>query len=297
MSLLKLIAFVANHPANAGHRLQALLRLLRWQIASRLVSCDMVHEWIGGSRFLARSGEHGLTGNIYVGLQEFHDMAFVLHMLRPGDFFVDVGANVGSYSILACAVAGARGCAIEPVPATFARLLENMRINHLEDSVQCMNVGLGSALGTLRFSSDMGVCNRALGASENRAGDIMVQATTLDLLLAGRRPCLIKIDVEGYEAAVLAGARETLSDHELKAVIIEVNGSGERYGFTESQLFDTMAGYGFHACTYDAAERRLNTPDSMAKRASDNTIFVRDPEQVGERLRNAQGFSVNGNRF
>lgn len=43
----------------------------------------------------------GATGNWYCGLQEYEDMSFVLHALRPGDLFVDVGANIGSYSILA----------------------------------------------------------------------------------------------------------------------------------------------------------------------------------------------------
>jgi hypothetical protein len=56
----------------------------------------------------ATSGMTGATGNLYVGLHEFEEMAFLLHFLRPGDLFADVGANVGSYTILA-AVAVERG--------------------------------------------------------------------------------------------------------------------------------------------------------------------------------------------
>lgn len=50
----------------------------------------------------------GATGNIYVGLHEFEDMAFLLHVLRRTDLFVDVGANIGSYTILAGGAAGAK---------------------------------------------------------------------------------------------------------------------------------------------------------------------------------------------
>ena len=70
-----------------------------------------------------RHGETGLTGNLYAGLHEFADMAFVMHALRPTDLFVDIGANAGSYTILACAVAKARGCAFEPLPSTYRRLV------------------------------------------------------------------------------------------------------------------------------------------------------------------------------
>ena len=64
-----------------------------------------------------------MTGNIYCGLVEFADMAFVLHVLRAGDLFVDIGANAGAYTLLASSVAGAKTTCFEPAPATYARLL------------------------------------------------------------------------------------------------------------------------------------------------------------------------------
>ena len=61
----------------------------------------------------------GATGNIYTGLHEFEDMMFLLHLLRPGDIFVDAGANIGSYTVLASAVVGAKSISFEPVPPLF----------------------------------------------------------------------------------------------------------------------------------------------------------------------------------
>jgi FkbM family methyltransferase len=295
MSALSLLSFVANHPLNEGQKLQALLRLARWQIGSRLVSGDVVHEWVNGSKFLVRSGETGLTGNIYAGLQEFSEMAYLAHALRRDDLFVDVGANVGSYTILACAAIGARGCSIEPVPATFQRLVENVRLNHLEDRVQCFNLGVSSEAGFLQFSSDMDVGNRALADGEQRAGGIRVPVQSLDSLLEGRAPNLIKIDVEGYETRVLAGAVCTLGNPSLHSVIMEVNGSGDKYGFDESQLSATMAGYGFGAYSYLPRERRL--VENQAGQPTENIIFVRDIERVRQLVRDAECVSVNGKRF
>ena len=52
-----------------------------------------IFDWIEGSKLAARNGMTGATGNIYCGLHEFVDMAFLLHLLRPSDLFVDVGAG------------------------------------------------------------------------------------------------------------------------------------------------------------------------------------------------------------
>src|ERR1700681_3691909 len=129
MSMLNVVKFLVSHPLNKYAKLSAIARIVKWQIGARLVPGDVVFEWINGSRFLVRKGETGLTGNIYAGLHEFPDMGYLLHVLREDDLFVDVGANVGSYTILACSVRRARGFAFEPVPTTYKRLFENIRLN------------------------------------------------------------------------------------------------------------------------------------------------------------------------
>lgn len=295
MSALSLLRFVAGHPLNSGQRVRALVRLARWQLGSRLLAGDVVHEWVNGSKFLVRSGETGLTGNVYAGLQEFAEMAYLMHVIRPDDLFVDVGANVGSYTLLACAAAGGRGVAIEPVPATFHRLLQNMRLNHLESAVQSYNLAIGSAPGELRFSCDMDVGNRVLADGEVREGGISVPVTTLDVLLKDQSPTLIKIDVEGYESPVVAGAEQTLRKASLHSVIMELNGSGERFGFDERRVFEAMADHGFGAYTYLPQTRQLEL-ERRGQHRTENTIFVRNPELVRARVKDAAAFSVNDRR-
>src|SRR6188768_213885 len=104
MSLSQTLRFIADHPLNRQHKSAALLRFLKWQIGIRLLPGRVVYDWINGTSFIVQRGETGLTGNLYCGLHEFSDMAFVLHAVGAGDLFVDVGANVGSYTLLACSV-------------------------------------------------------------------------------------------------------------------------------------------------------------------------------------------------
>jgi FkbM family methyltransferase len=89
-------------------------------------------------------------------------MGYLLHVVRQEDVFFDVGANVGSYTILACGATGAKGYSFEPVPTTYHRLCENVMINNLQGRVNCYNVGLGEKKETLRFTANQDSTNHAV---------------------------------------------------------------------------------------------------------------------------------------
>ena len=230
------------------------------------------------------------TGNWYCGLHEHREMAFVLHVLRESDLFLDVGANVGSYTILASGAVGARSIAVEPVPATYVHLRENVSLNDLVGRVRCWQGGLGDRAGSLRFTSGLDTVNHVLAPGEEMPA-VEVPVTTLDELVGDDIPTLIKIDVEGYEYAVLKGAQRTLADLRLLAVVMETNGSGERYGVSDDQLVAALRDHGFAMYNYDPFARRL----SATERTDGNTIFVRDTDAVNARSIEARRFAlVNG---
>jgi len=106
-NMLRQLKFVTNHPLIRRNPIAALMRVAAWQVRSR-TQTECLHVWIEGTRLAVRKGMTGATGNIDCGLHEFADMAFVLHTLRAEDVFLDIGANVGTYSVLASDVCGAR---------------------------------------------------------------------------------------------------------------------------------------------------------------------------------------------
>lgn len=296
MSLLKTIKFITNHPLNKQNKIKAIIRFVQWQVGSRLVTGNIVYNWINGSRFLVKTGETGLTGNIYTGLHEFQDMAFLLHVLRSDDVFVDVGANVGSYTILASSVVGARSYAFEPVPSTYSRLVDNVRLNHLDELVNCINKGVGEKVGNMHFTIDLDTTNHVLANGENIYNSINVEVTSLDNALKGTSPTFMKIDVEGYETLVLQGADNILNNQALHSVIMELNGSGERYGFDESRIIALMYDYGFTSYSYDPMNRILIDLGGKILNIG-NTLFVRNKALVLDRLMNAPKTSVHGREF
>lgn len=296
MSVLDSLRFIRQHPIGRRRTARCVGDWLRWQVGSRLVPGPVAVTWIGGARLLVVPGMTGATGNVYVGLHEFEEMAFVTHLLRPGDLFVDVGANIGSFTVLAAAVAGASGISFEPYPATFARLQDNIRINQLERLVSARRLALGEQAGEIQFTSSLDTVNHVLAPEENgSSGLVSVPVSRLDTELGDRTPTAIKIDVEGYETSVLAGAGSTLSNDKLLAVVMELNGSGARYGFRDEDLHQRMLSNGFGSCRYAPFSRELEElPDAVCPFG--NGVYVRRAqlEAVRQRLAEAPTLSIKG---
>jgi FkbM family methyltransferase len=286
MSIIRSLRFYINHPLNKSRKSRTVLNYLKWQVGSRLVPGAVVFDWVAGTKAIIRPGDLGMTINIYCGLHEFEDMAYLLDVMTPDDMFVDVGANVGSYTILACGARGARGYCFEPVPATFKRLRENLDINHLGSRVTALNIGVADSDGELNFTSKNGPENRVVRNQDTSGDAITVPVRTLDSVISQEAVTFLKIDVEGFETAVLKGASSVLSSPSLHSVLIELNGLGAQYGFEEDRIIERMTGFGFSMYAFEPRTRQLRRLD-IKNTASSNTLFLRNESEIMKRIANA----------
>jgi len=171
MDAVDSLRFIFGHPLNRGRPVSTAARMLGWQVRSRLNDVAPV-DFANGASLLVSRRMNGANYNVYCGLYEFEEMSFLMHFLRPGDVFVDVGANVGSYSVLAASV-GAHAIAFEP-GEHFDDLARN--VAHNGYAVDCRRTAVGDGANGLV-----------------RLDDAVDYAT------------LIKVDAGGLEAAVVAG--------------------------------------------------------------------------------------------
>lgn len=281
-----------DHPLGRRDRAGTLARFLRWQVGSRLLDTAVAMPFVDDTRLLVRAGMRGATGNIYVGLMEFEDMAFMLHLLRSEDKFLDVGANVGVYSILA-ASRGARVQAMEPVPATYEQLLDNVYLNRFHTLITPKNVGVGRQPGELQFSTRTGPTNRVLAEGETTEDAVTVAVEPLDDL--ADEATMIKIDVEGFEAEVIRGANALFQKHTLQAVLTELNGLGSRYGFNDDDVHAWLLEFGFKPVSYEPFSRHLTPLDHH--NMAGNTLYVRSSGELEQRLREARIVVWGSTRF
>ncbi len=264
-ALPRLLRFLAAHPLVRRDPLGAAARLLRWQTIARRGG-TLEAPWVEGPaglvRLRLRPGLSSATACWYAGLTDPAEMGFVLQALRPGDRMVDVGANVGVYAALAAGAAGARVLALEPAAETLPDLAAMLALNGLEHRVEVRALAAGAAAGRLRFTQGRGTTNRAAadGAAE-------VPVETLDALCGADPPLLLKVDVEGAEPAVLAGAAGLLAGARLKAAILETAGP------TDAAVDGTMRSAGFAPFAHDPFRRLLSPLPGPAR---PNTLYLRD---------------------
>jgi FkbM family methyltransferase len=280
LQIRQIARFLCNHPLTRDHRAAGFARVCKWQIESRLRR-EVVVPWVGGIQLAARRGMTGATGNIYAGLHEFADMAFTLHFLRPDDLFLDVGANIGSYTLLASGLCKAITIAFEPDPQTMMLLRRNIDLNNLHGRVVLEQAAVGAEEGKVEFTVGLDTCNHL--AKGNGGQTQRVSMRTLDSVTYLNPPTMIKVDVEGYEADVFQGARAMLNEPMLKVVITE----GQRPADVALLL-----NAGFVRYEYDPFQRMLSRATGPG--SGDNALFIRDPSFVATRLKTSPSFQVLG---
>lgn len=291
MSLFKIINNILNHPININNKLKAILCFAKWQLGSRILNCPVSVPFVNESRLLVQTGMTGATGNIYNGLHEFEDMAFLLHFLRPKDLFLDIGSNVGSYTVLASAVVGSQSISIEPIPDTYQILLQNIRLNGIDPLCKCYNIGISSKIGKLPFTTNLDSMNHVVNNKTLTANTCMVTVTTLDkLLISHSFPILIKIDVEGHHAEIIKGATKTLSNPNVIALIIEYESMNMIYK-QNSYVHSVITNYKFMPYKYLPFEKILIPLKTY--NTTRNTIYIKDISFAKQRIESSSIFNIN----
>ena len=180
--------------------------------------------------------------------------ACILEHLQPGDCFVDVGANVGFYSLVASRRVGPRGTVVsfEPNPTTCAALRRNIALNR-STNVSAFDIALSDRCGQAEFFADSngnsGASSLMRRGSHATPGTVITE--TWDVFAARRPqpfPRLVKIDVEGGEVEVLRGMCGLLAGPRRPSVILEVSEwSLRQAGSSREELFEIMDGHGYAA--------------------------------------------------
>src|SRR5436853_2142802 len=111
--IIKLLKIIYNHPFNSDNKINGILRFFKWQINCIINKYPVVAPFTENTRFLAWKGLSSATANMYCGLWDYEGMGFLLHFLRSEDTFFDVGANIGSYALLASGEIGAKTICFE----------------------------------------------------------------------------------------------------------------------------------------------------------------------------------------
>ena len=267
------VRFVWEHPANAGHRPRALLRLAGHQFRARLLR----------RRAIARLGERSLiwvdlhrtsaSKVMYANPPDLPEMQVWRQTMRGGGLFLDVGANVGAYTIWA-AECGAEVISLEPAADTFGLLLENVALNGYR--VKAIQAAAGAHCGTARFTAGRDSVNHL-----DPDGPVEARLVTIDSLIGGRHVVGIKVDVEGFEIEVLRGCTRALSERRIGLIQLEWNAMSQQVlGTDRRPVADLLAQHGYQLFRPDPQGCLVPVTDS----GFGADVFARPAvKQVGKR--------------
>ncbi len=166
---------------------------------------------------------------MYFGLYEQDEVTLLESLLAPGGCFLDIGANAGFFTLHGAALAGPEGQvhAFEPLPANLARLRETVRENRLSH-VRVVGAAVSDHEGELTFTlPPEGESGWGRVAEGPEAETIRVPCVSIDSYLDSlpdppASVDVVKLDVEGHEAAALRGMQRTLQRHR-PAILMEMN--------------------------------------------------------------------------
>ncbi len=273
---LALAHAVANHPSSRLQKVAIGLRIAARQLHKRVLHRPFWVRWEGSWLQIPIDATSAASA-FYFGRFDFWEFSFLEHFLRPGDHVVDVGANVGVYTLFMAGLVGKGGrvIACEPDPINRDRLSINIQRNGFEQ-VRIVPQAVGERPGTVRFRSGADSVSQV---SSN--GDLEVEVTTLDGLCADQSPRFIKVDVEGYETFVVRGASTLCQGENPPIWLLEMIPPFPTA--SRSDLIDLLTAWGYGFYDFDVRSQRLRLADPQ-RPVGNNLLAVHGNDSLRKTL-------------
>lgn len=238
---LKVALYAWSHPINRTsmrRRAQALLRVSVFQFRGRVLGSSTVTPLGTRSVIRAHPRNYATLKIVCANPPDYAEMVVWRNFLRPGDLFVDVGANAGTYSIWAADL-GASVIALEPAEEAYNLLAENTKMNNY--SIELHRAAAGPVPGTARFTQGLDDQNHI-----DSNGETSVHIVTIDSIIGDRQVAGMKVDVEGFEIDVLRGCERALSERRIALIQLEWNSTSQQAGHADRRLLaNFLKSYGY----------------------------------------------------
>jgi FkbM family methyltransferase len=215
---------------------------------------------------------------LYYNIYEWRDTPIIISLIRDTNTILDIGGNIGQMALLFAQYAQ-KVYTFEPIPETGDRLLENIKLNNLENKVFLSRVALSNFRGKIKFGLPP-IGNRGTGSTiiteQSKVRTIEVDATTLDQFIEENNIShidLIKMDIEGAELFALQGMTKLLSNEKKPIIILEMTLiMMTQAGYSPKDLLEFLGQFGYRC--YEFSKKGLHGPIENVFPASENYCFL-----------------------
>lgn len=242
MQYIKSLISILNHPNNSDKKIKTLFKLLFWKVNQIFFHVPAIVELTQNRKCICYtdSSNGGLV--VYSKLFDYSEMTYLLKKLKPEDTFIDVGANIGVYTLLASSVI-TKGMihAFEPYGQSKQRLLENLRLNDVTN-VQVVEKIVSDKTGYeyLGIEKESEI-NHIIYSHDDKK--IKISSITLDDYIFKNKinkVSILKIDVEGAEMKVLKGIEKNIQKGKIQRILLELNRNNQFFGTSNRDIIDWL---------------------------------------------------------
>jgi FkbM family methyltransferase len=239
----------------------------------------------GTSLFLLPSDQ--LSRWLYLDRFEQNELHFVRDYLHSGDTFIDAGANIGYYAIMASSLVQDEGriFSFEPTSESYNCLFRSLKHFHYTN-IEAFNIALSDRAEQRNFlkMKDGHSAWNTLGKPllEGSYEITMVNCLTLDSILCrySGHIDLIKVDVEGWEYRVLLGMEGILTEHRCDLLIEFSESNTIKADSSTKDTFDFLTSHGYRCYEIDSHARTLKSTANYSRSETINFLFTCDISKV-----------------
>lgn len=218
-NIIKVIAYIWKEPSNKGERLKRLFYGVNWQIWKRTIKKPIILTLDNGAYFISFPKVVMCSFPIYTKIYDSRNIQFVRSFLKGKGVMIDIGANLGVYSLLLKDKIK-KAILFEPLPETAEMCQMNLSLNKLDYELN--RLALGNFSGYVYFDYKGNADSTAKISPQTKG--IKIRIDKLEHLLneeTFRNVEFMKIDVEGYELEVLKGGKKIFGESSLRLVQFE----------------------------------------------------------------------------
>jgi FkbM family methyltransferase len=271
------LKYIWLHPNCKDRKILAILRFLAWQAYKRITNRYLDINLVSNLKIRCYPDSYSAASVLYCGIYDYHEMNFLLRFLRAEDSFLDVGANIGIYTLLAASkIKSGSIYSFEPLPKNYTRLLENIELNQL-NVVETFQMAISDFIGDTAFEL-VDADSRSYITQSPINKNITVATNTLDNVLANKKIdslTLGKIDIEGAEILAFKGATLLFQKQLPPIWIIEINDTVNNFEHQKQDVVNLLQNYGYSLYKYDADICKLS-PVEIPEKETKNVLAIAD---------------------
>lgn len=249
-----------NHPLNRNRKRETFLKIIWWKLNQVFFKIPAIIQITKSAKLICYPNSSYGSFVVYANFPEYEEMNFINKTITNGDLVIDVGANIGSESILAASKGkNVKVFAFEPTDSLIPLLKENIAINGFSKRVEIIQKAVSKKNGKIKFvlEAESEINHIASENIEDKNVKI-VNCITLDTFVKEKGINYIdflKVDVEGAELFVFQGAKNCFRENKISIILFELNKKIADFGYKSKELIELLKNNNFFVFKFDNNEK------------------------------------------